>query len=304
MPRPHAREAMTASRGARAHSRDQGLSRSSSSYSSISRSTSARRASALARARASALARDLAACASTNSSPPAAARATSRRATTSSARCAAASTNDRRLRLMILQKRFSSSGSSMISSGGDAGSCDAGAGGDNGSASRSAFAVRKGCLDGVDATDGGGAGVEEAAAAEGGESVEDDASACRPRASLDRELGLRLDRWGGSSLSSGRRPLAESVRSSTCCLCSNNASASDSSRVGAADCALGSLRGLGTPKDSHEAILLLILDARPKKFGCARPSDSWRSVTFDRGTLGRLPADKIRDLGDEAAGLN
>ena len=292
MPRPHAREAMTASRGARAHSRDQGLSRSSSSYSSISRSTSARRASALARARASALASDLAACASTNSSPPAAARATSRRATTSSARCAAASTNDRRLRLMILQKRFSSSGSSMISSGGDAGSCDAGAGGDNGSASRSAFAVRKGCLDGVEATDGGGAGVE-AAAAEGGESVEDDASACRPRASLDRELGLRLDRWGASSLSSGRRPLAESVRSSTCCLCSNNASASDSSRVGAADCALGSLRGLGTPKDSHEAILL-ILDARPNKFGCARAVGFLRSVTFALGTGGTPSRQKPR----------
>ena len=175
---------------------------------------------------------------------------------------------------MILQKRFSSSGSSMISSGGDAGSCDPGAGGDNGSASRSAFAVRKGCLDGVEATDGGGAGVEEAAAAEGGESVEDDASACRPRASLDRELGLRLDRWGGSSLSSGRRPLAESVRSSTCCLCSNNASASDSSRVGAADCALGSLRGLGTPKDSHEAIVANPGRASQEVWMRSRPSDS------------------------------
>lgn len=202
---------------------------------------------------------------------------------------------------MILQKRFSSSGSSMISSGGDAGSCDAGAGGDNGSASRSAFAVRKGCLDGVEATDGGGAGVEEAAAAEGGESVEDDASACRPRASLDRELGLRLDRWGGSSLSSGRRPLAESVRSSTCCLCSNNASASDSSRVGAADCALGSLRGLGTPKDSHEAIVANPGRASQEVWMRSRPSDSCaRShVTAARSVRQALPADKSRDLGHE-----
>ena len=89
-------------------------------------------------------------------------------------------------------------------------------------------------------------------AAEDAEAAEDDADACRPRASLDLELGLRLDRWGGSSSSSDRRPLAESVRSSVRCLCSNKASASDWSRTGA-DGAPGSvalLLALGTPKDS------------------------------------------------------
>eukprot|EP00964_Phaeocystis_antarctica_P000824 scaffold440_cov73-Phaeocystis_antarctica.AAC.3 len=219
MLRPHARDAMAASRGARPHRSDQGLSRSSSSPSSMRRSTSSRLASALASAlacaRASASNRDL-----STYSPFAAARAASWRVTTSADRSAAASTNERRLRLMIPQNRSSSPLSTMLSTGGDAGaaSCaaaSASTGGDTGSASSRALAVRKGRLDGVEATDG----IEATEDADGIEATDDadalkDADACRPRASLDLELGLRLDRCGGSSSSSDRRPLAESVSSS------------------------------------------------------------------------------------------
>ena len=54
---------------------------------------------------------------------------------------------------------------------------------------------RRRVVDGAEATDGGGAGVEAAAAAK--EGIGRRGQRVQTSGLSDRELGLRLDRWGG-----------------------------------------------------------------------------------------------------------